>query len=412
MEQKNQKIHIIGAGISGLIAANVLEKYGHSPVILEATDRAGGRVKTDIVDGFQLDHGFQVLLSGYPAAQKYLDYKALQLQKFKSGSCIFIDGKQKFIGDPMRDPGILFSTLFSGIGNLSDKIKIMGLNAKLRKKSVQEIFKTKEISTYQYLRETGFSEEIIHKFFRPFFNGIFLETELQTSSRMFEFVLKMFGEGYAMLPKGGIEEIAKQLTGKLQKTNFLFNTKVSAVSDSEILLENGEKIPTGYTIIATEAESLIENSQNPQLNWKSCQTLYFVAPRRLYQKPFIGLVANKTSLINNIFYHTSLQMKHRGEGELLSLTVVKNHNLNAETLISKVKAELQKECGIDNVRFLKMYDIPKALPNLKNLHYEVPATETKLTNRIFLAGDVQLNGSLNAAMIAGETAAKGLLKAI
>jgi hypothetical protein len=202
------------------------------------------------------------------------------------------------------------------------------------------------------------------------------------------------------------------LAGQLKKTSFQFNTKVAAVSDSEIVLANGEKILTDYTIIATEAENLVPNLENQQLDWKSCQTLYFVSPSRLYQKPFIGLIANKDSLINNIFYHTSLPMKHKGDGELLSVTVVKKHRLSAESLVSKVQKELKTECGIDNIRFLKMYDISKALPNLKNVQYEVPATESKLTDHIFLAGDVQLNGSLNAAMIAGETAAKGLLEAI
>ena len=92
MDSKSQKIYIVGAGVSGLIAALTLEGNGFSPIILESTDRAGGRVKTDVVDGFQLDHGFQVLLSSYEAAQKYLNYDSLNLQEFKSGSCIFIDG--------------------------------------------------------------------------------------------------------------------------------------------------------------------------------------------------------------------------------------------------------------------------------------------------------------------------------
>ncbi|MFC2149046.1 NAD(P)-binding protein, partial [Bacteroidota bacterium] len=81
MNKQDYKIHIIGAGVSGLTAARVLEDNGYSPVIIEATDRVGGRVKTDIIDGYQLDHGFQVLLTAYPAAQKYLNLDALELQK-------------------------------------------------------------------------------------------------------------------------------------------------------------------------------------------------------------------------------------------------------------------------------------------------------------------------------------------
>lgn len=405
MSKKDAKIHIIGAGISGLISAKVLEDKGYSPVVFEATDRVGGRVKTDIVEGFQLDHGFQVLLSNYPAAQKFLDYNALNLQQFKSGSVIFVNGKQKTIGDPLRDASVLFATLFSGIGNLADKLKILKLNKQLKKKSIQEIFMTAESTTKQYLKDVGFSADMIKTFFQPFFTGIFLETELQTSSRMFEFVFKMFGEGYAVLPKGGIEEISKQLRKQLQKTTFHFNTKVASVTDLSIVLDDGEKHVSDFTIVASEASHLIQKEAQLEVDWKSCQNLYFTTGKRSIDAPFIGLITNKDSLINNIFYHTSLPMEHQGKGELLSVTVVKDHQLSEKELVSKVTKELKDECGIEKVSFLKMFDIPKALPNLNDLKYQVSPSETQLTDRVFLAGDVQLNGSLNAAMLAGEAAA-------
>lgn len=406
MNQAKPSIHIIGAGISGLIAAKVLEDQGFAPVILEATERPGGRVKTDIVQGFQLDQGFQVLLSNYPAAQKYLDYKALELQAFESGACIFVKGQQKFLGDPLRNMGLLFPTLFSGIGGLLDKVKILQLNLKLQKKSLEEIFASPEKTTYQYLQDFGFSEGMISQFFQPFFAGIFLETALQTSSRMFEFVFKLFGEGLALLPKGGIEKIAQQLTQQLKHTTFKFNTKVAKVEGQQIILENGQKITTDYTIIATAAPSLVPTLVTAPIQWKSCQTLYFTTPKRVYAAPYIGLIPNKKSLINNIFYPTSLAMQQQGKGELLSVTVVQEHQLSEEALIAQVTQELQQECNISEVTFLKIYHIPKALPQLQNLQYELTPTATQLTEHIFLAGDVLLNGSLNAAMLAGERAAQ------
>ncbi len=410
MTTEDFKIHIIGAGVSGLIAANVLENFGIAPIILEASDRVGGRVKTDIVNGYQLDHGFQVLLSDYPAAKKYLDYKELELQEFKSGAAIFTNGKQKTIGDPLRDPSVLFSTLFSGIGTFSDKIKILQLNKQLKKKSVEVIFDSEEITTKQYLQNAGFSEEMILSFFQPFFTGIFLETELQTSSRMFEFVFKMFGEGIAVLPKGGIEEISKQLKSQLRNTTFQFNTKVANVTNNSIQLERGETLETDYTIIATEANDLISNLENQKTDWKSCQTIYFTSPKRKIDKPLIGLIANKETFINNIFYHTSLEMNYKETEDLLSVTVVKEHNLSEKELVQKVTVELEEECNISNLTFLKCYNIPRALPNLSNLQYDVSPSQTQLTDTIFLAGDVQLNGSLNAAMLAGEKAALGVLE--
>jgi protoporphyrinogen oxidase len=405
MAQKDLKIYIIGAGVSGLIAAKVLENSGYAPVVLEATDRAGGRVKTDLIDGFQLDHGFQVLLSSYPAAQKYLDFKALELQELRSGAVIFKNGKQQVIGDPLRDISVLFSTLFSGVGNLLDKIKILQLSLRLQKKSIDAIFSSQEISTKEYLQEFGFSSQMIAQFFSPFFTGIFLENKLTTSSRMFEFVFKMFGEGLAVIPKGGMEEISKQLVAKLSNTTFQFNTKVRSVSDEEIILNTGEKLASTATIIATDASKLVNNAPSKNLTWKSCQTLYFIANKRVIEKPMIGLVSKEDSLINNIFYHTSVQTITSFTQELLSVTVVKQHQLSEKELVTKILMQLKEECQIDHLTFLAIYHIKNALPDLKDIKYEVLPSETQLSSGIFLAGDLQLNGSLNAAMISGEKAA-------
>ena len=412
MDKKDFKIYIVGAGVSGLVAAQVLENQGYQPVILEASDRAGGRVKTDIKKGFQLDHGFQVLLSSYPAAQKYLNFKALKLQELKPGAVIFNNGKQQIIGDPLRDISTLFSTLFSGIGTLSDKFKIFQLNLKLKNKSIEAIFSSDEISTKVYLQEFGFSSQIITQFFTPFFTGIFLENELTTSSRMFEFVFKMFGEGLAVLPKGGMEEISKQLVVNLSNTTFQYNTQVSSVSDEEIVLHTGEKLVSTATIIATDASKLVRDAPSKNLIWKSCQTLYFTANKRVIEKPMIGLVSKKDSLINNIFYHTSVATHSNNTEELLSVTVVKEHQLTEEQLIATVTKQLQEECTIDHLTFLAVYHIKKALPDLKDIKYEVSPSETQLSSGIFLAGDVQLNGSLNAAMIAGENAALQVIASI
>ena len=405
MKQKSPSIHIIGGGISGLIAARVLEEYGLSATIIEATDRLGGRVKTDVVDGYSLDHGFQVLLTAYPAAKKYLDFDALALQEFLPGSAIFKNGKQKIIGDPLRNLSLLLPTLFSGIGTVNDKLKILALNRRLKKKSIQNIFAEKEQTTLAYLENIGFSETIITDFFIPFFSGIFLENKLDTSSRMFEFVYKMFGEGNAALPKDGIQAIPKQLFEKLKSTTIIFNTKVKSVENGSIILESGETLKSNFTIIATQASGLVSNLKNQATLWKSCDTLYFEVAKREIKKPLIGLIAMHNALINNIFYHTSLQTSATATKELLSVTVIDRQNLTNKQLVTGVQKELKELCNIDYCTFIKQYNIPMALPNLQDIQYEMLPSETRLTETIFLAGDTQLNGSLNAAMIAGERAA-------
>lgn len=412
METESPKIAIIGAGISGLIAALNLEEQGYSPVIYEKTDSVGGRVKTSIIDGYQLDHGFQVLLDAYPMASKYLDYDSLELQNFLPGAQIFKKGKSVSIGDPLREPNLLFSTLFSGIGNIQDKWKILKLNNGLKRKTLEEIFMEPETSTISYLKDLGFSEEMISTFFKPFFNGIFLEPNLETSSRMFQFVYKMFGMGHAALPKAGIEAIPLQLKNRLRRTSFKFNTTVTSCRNGELLFSDDTKEFVDYTIIATEASQVMPNLKTQQIAWHSSDTLYFTCLEKSINKPLIGLIADKEALINNFFYHTSLQCLQQGEDELLSVTVVKNHDLTEYQLIQEVKKELKKFANIDVDRYLKRYSIKKALPDTKDLRYSMIPTETRLTDRIFLAGDYLLNGSLNAAMTSGETAAKGIMEVI
>ena len=410
MNRNSIKVHIVGGGISGLVAAQVLENHGVSPIIIDANDRVGGRLKTDAVKGFQLDRGFQVLLSSYSAAKKYLDYKSLNLQKLKAGSCVFAGGKQYFFGDPIRDLSLFIPTLFSPLGTLSDKLKIAKLNFHLQKKTIDKIFEDREITTKEYLTAKGFSKNIIKNFFTPFFSGIFLEDELYTSSRMFEFVFKMFGEGLALLPKGGIEDISTHLKDKLQRTEIHLNSLASSVKDREIKMSDGKKIKTNYTIIATEPSSLVEGLIGQKMSWKSCQNLYFTCSSRVYEKAFIGLVSNQECLINNIFYPTSIPTSKKGKDELISVTVVKDHGLSKKELIERVINELKEECKIEGVAFLKLYNIPKALPKLNNLQYDISPSETKIKDGIFLAGDVMLNGSLNAAILAGEKAAMGVLE--
>lgn len=412
MKKEHYKIHIIGAGISGLIAAIQLEKEGFSPTIIESTDRVGGRVKTDIVEGYQLDHGFQVLLDGYPQARKYLNYEALQLQKFKPGAVIFKNGNVQKIGDPLRDASLLVPTLRATVGSFKDKLTIFKLNRRLATTSLDNIFTQPEISTHKHLISLGFSEQIITNFFKPFFAGIFLEPDLQTSNRMFEFVYKMFGEGYATLPKNGIGAIAVQLKNQLKNTEILYNTAVKEVNNTSIVLEDETTLESHGAIIATEATKLVPNLRDQEILWKSCANLYFETDELTIKQPLIGLIADKEALVNNIFFHDTLETAQSGEKSLLSVTVVKEHGLSNKELIAKVQNELKELCGIEHTKFLKLFDIPRALPDLDNLRYDCHASETQLKEQIFLAGDHLLNGSLNAAMLSGERAAQGLINTL
>ena len=184
----DQSIHIVGGGISGIIAALELESAGLKPIIYEKQDHLGGRVRTDYIDGYPFDRGFQVLLTAYPEAQRYLDYEELELQPFLSGSRVYYQGKTVRIGDPLSSATFWLDSLDPTLSTLKDKIKTLQLSLRLKGKSFSDIFSEDETSALEYLQGLGFSDRVIERFFTPFFGGIFLETELRTSSRLFEFL--------------------------------------------------------------------------------------------------------------------------------------------------------------------------------------------------------------------------------
>ena len=405
MEHKNT-IYIIGAGVSGLIAAYELEQAGYHPIIIEQTDEVGGRVRTIHEKGYALDLGFQVLLSAYPLAKKYLDMDKLQLCKLESGALIYASNKRYLIGDPLRNWKILIPTLMSDIGSIADKLKILKLNIQLKFKSLEEIFASPEKTTQEYLVEFGFSSKIIERFFKPFFTGIFLEPDLRTSSRMFEFVYKMFGEGYATIPKLGIGEISKQLKSKLHHTEFMFNCAVEEVTNDCILLSSGEKIPHEGVIIASSPASLLPSHKHPTTAWKSCMCLYFEVNQTNIPANTIALIADPGNYTNNLYAYTDAATGKT----ILSTTTVQHKEQSIEKIIEKVIIEVQQYTGASLVTYIHHYKIDFALPDITDLKMTAQPSKSQALENVFVAGDYLFNGSLNAAMESGRLAAEGMVQ--
>jgi protoporphyrinogen oxidase len=407
---EEEKIYIVGAGLSGLIAALELEKAGFTPIILESSDSIGGRMKTDEVDGFLLDHGFQVLNTAYPEAKKYLDFQALRLKMFDPGAVIF-DGKESYIiTDPMRNPLKIVGMAFSKVGSFLDKVKMFTLTQELKKKSNEGIFNEPIVPTHQYLKDYGFSDQIINNFFKPFFRGIFLEKHLNTSSRMFEFVFKMFALGHAAVPEKGMGEIPEMIRRQLSKTQIYFNTPVKQIEGKSIHLENGETMEADRIIIAVQPDKVMKQLQGQFAPSHKVINLYFSTQKSFMARPMIGLIPGN-HLVNNIVYMDDVSQAYSTNGRsLLSVSVLESV-LTEKELIKAVQIELEGISGIkaEYFKFVKAYSIPYALPNLDDLKYSIPMTECKITDHVYLAGDFLLNGSINAAMTSGRTAAEAVI---
>ena len=409
----DQKVIIVGAGVAGLIAAKHLEEVGIKPIVVEAADRVGGRVKTTEKDGFLLDHGFQVLLSAYEEAQWYLDYKQLNLKAFNTGA-IIKDGENTYqVADPLRDPSKLLPMAFSPVGNLKDKYLTWYLTQDLKRLSQEEVFSKTSNTTEAYLKEYGFSKKIIERFFRPFFGGIFLENDLRTGSGMFRFVFKKFSEGKATIPADGIEAIPKHLQSQLKQTQFHFNSFVEQVQGNQLTLKGGEKLDFDRLIITTDPSKIMPNLAGQDLDHVSTTTLYYTSTTSILNEKSIALVSDAQSLINNFCVLTDVAPSYSKDGRSLISVTLKDKAQQEDNIEEKVLEELKRLSPDEkDINFLHRMDIPYALPVIEDMKFNLQFTEFTLTNEIYLAGDYLLNASLDAAMRSGRNAATAVWQSL
>lgn len=408
-----QDIIIIGAGLSGLSAAVHLHRQGRKVLILEATDRAGGRVKTDIIDGFRLDRGFQVLLTAYPEAKDLLNYKDLQLKKMLPGATVLYDGGSFEIADPLRRPTALFNTLFAPVGTLKDKINTLRLKTKLQKMTIDEIFAQAEQSTLKQLLDYGFSQKMIQRFYAPFLSGIYLENNLTTSNRMFDFVMKMFSDGDVAIPALGMEEIPKQLVSLLPESSIQYHKKVSNIIGNTVILEDGTVFEANQILIATNANKLIKQFR-PNLKTESQKVtnVYFEAKKAPSNKAIVILNASSNKRwVNNLTVISNVSKHYAPIGKvLISVSYNGLADVSDSELAENMKKELELWYGtqVHHWKMIKVYRIDYALPVQESVKNEVPISEIKISDTLFICGDHLLNGSINAAFKTGRLAAEAM----
>lgn len=363
----NADVIIIGAGLAGLACAITIRNSGLEPLLLEASNGIGGRVRTDQRQGFLLDRGFQVLQTWYPEARQWLDFARLDLRPFYPGALVHAEGRLHRVSDVWRRPARLPEMLLSPVGGLPDKLRLLALRQRCLNGDLEALYNRPECTALELLRSAGFSPRMIERFFKPFFSGVFFEPDLTVSSRAFEFVFRAFALGDTALPAHGMGEIPAQLAARLPADRIRLGCRVERIADRQAVLDSGERMSARAIVIAAdirETTRLLGQPQPAATATRGTTCCYFGADRAPFDGPYLALNGEGRGHINSLLCPSNLSEHYAPFGQTLIAVNAHGADHNPDTLETDLRHELAHWFGdwVDDWKRLAVYRIPHALP--------------------------------------------------
>lgn len=394
---------IVGAGVAGLACAMDLAAQDMDVTLVEAGDRPGGRMRSDRLDGFVLDRGFQVFNPSYPQVRKRVAAEPLDLRPFYPGMLLHGPGRRTRIANPAADRRVI-RELWGGLpGSARDLAALSAMSARDALVPARRLKSGADEPAYASLRGAGISAQFIDRVLRPFFAGVFLEPDLATSSRMLHLVWRSMIRGSAVLPASGIGAVPAQLAAALPPKCLRLETPVAAVTDEGVALADGGEVPAAAVVVATgprEAAGLVEAIPVPAT--RTVTTYYHVAGRTPLGEP--AIIVDETMRILNTAVLSDVCPEYSPDHRaLISTSVLGSSEERGDEPVAEVLAEIY---GADTAgwQLLATYHVPDALPAMEP---PWPLTRTtRLGGARYVCGDHRATGSVQGAMASGARAAR------
>lgn len=410
MSDRRADVCIVGAGLAGLSCARFLLRAGIDTMVVEASDGVGGRVRSDNVDGFILDRGFQVLLTQYPEPHHQLRMRDLDVRRFDPGALVQIGRRRHRVGDPIRQPGALVSSALAPIGTPADKLRLARLFLEVRRANPRALLARPGRSTADELVARGFSSRAIDRFWRPLFAGIQLDPDLEVSNRRFLVILAMLAEGSASVPSAGMGAIARQLASSIPDDALWLDAPVDGITASGVTLTDGRRVDATVVVVATDGPTAAGLLSLPHPGSRPVSSIQLGADEAPIPHRLVVLDGERRGPATNLAVMSNVAPSYAPPGQAQISVEIPGPlvDTDAELLVA-VRRQLRGWFGsaVDRWEHLRTLRIPHGHPDQRD-GFPVKR-RVRLGAARYVCGDHRDTASIQGALYSGRRTASAII---
>lgn len=406
---------VVGAGLAGLRAATVLHRHGVAVRVLEAADRVGGRMATDVIDGFRCDRGFQVLNSSYPALAAALaphGLDTLGARSFEPGAAVRAgDGELHRVVNPLRRPASAPATATDDLFGPIDKAKLVAWTARVLASPPARTASMIGSSGVEDLDAAGLGGAVADRFLRPFLSGVLGETALESSAAFVRLVWRSFALGRIVVPDDGMEALPRRLAAGLPEGTVELGVRVRAVHAGprpSVDTDDGTLSARAVLVAADPrtAASLLPGVAAPRMN--ALTTFFHVPPRAPSAEPLLHLDGTGGPVVNTVVL-TAAAPGYSADGRPLVASSIVGTPSSTGVDEPAVRRELARIWAVptDDWAHLHTAEVPEALPLLRA--GRPLRRDVDLGGNLYVAGDHRDTPSTQGALVSGRRAARAVL---
>ncbi len=402
---------VVGAGLAGLRCAGALLAAGREVVVLEAADAPGGRVRTDRVDGFLVDRGFQLLNPAYPAVGRWVDVDALRLRPFRAGVAAVDDDRRVVLGHPLREPALLPATVRAAAPWTRDLAAVGRWAAPLlrprRGTSLAEVVAGRPDVDRRTALDSASAGGSPRRLLDAFLAGVLLEDDGTTADRFVLLLAWMFARGVPSLPARGMQALPDQLAAPLGD-RIVLGQRVTAV-DATSATTADHRWTSRQVVVATDGPAARDLTAVAAPAGKGVVTVWWEAPNA----PATGLLhvdarRSPAGPLVNTAVVSAVAPSYAPVGQhLVAGSALRRGEGPAEAEMRRHAGDL---LGIDPAGWevVMRHDIAYALPE-----QPVPfsARRPVAVGDLVVCGDHRDTGSIQGALVSGQRAADAVLAA-